>query len=134
MKNVFLMNFQNSHKLFLIHSFLFTLFTPEDLKRMISNLHPIQFSDRRYQIGYWRSPLTCLSLPQARSCARCQGYRRKCESISAFRELPLKMKEVDIEEVKTKKKQVKLIFITFYLTQPIQNIVTSMCNQHKNYS
>ena len=60
MKNVFLMNFQDSHKLFLIHSFPFTLFTPEDLKRMISNLHPIQFSDRGYQIGHWRSTLTCL--------------------------------------------------------------------------
>ena len=93
------MNFQNSHKLFLLHSFPFTLFTPEDLKRMISNLHPIQFSDRGYQIGHWRSTLTCLSLPKARSCARCQGYRRKCESMSTFRELPLKMKEVDIEEV-----------------------------------
>ena len=39
-----------------------------------------------------------------------------------------------LKKLKQKKKQVKLIFITFYLTQPIQNIVTSMCNQHKNYS
>ena len=39
-----------------------------------------------------------------------------------------------LKKLKQKKKHVKLIFIVFYLTQTIQNIVTSVCNQYKNYS